>query len=33
MEWMDWYVKELHPLDGPMPPLDISNHYGLDWDF
>jgi len=29
--WMDWYVKELKPLDGPMPPLDISDQYGLDW--
>lgn len=32
MEWLDWYVKDLNPLDGPMPPLDISNRYGLDWD-
>ncbi len=29
--WLDWYVKDLKPLDGPMPPLDISEHYGLDW--
>ena len=29
--WMDWYVKDLKPLDGPMPPLDISDQYGLDW--
>lgn len=33
MEWLDWYVKDLNPLDGPMPPLDISHRYGLDWDF
>ncbi len=32
MEWLDWYVKDLHPLDGPMPRLDISDRYGLDWD-
>ncbi len=32
LAWMDWYVKELKPLDGPMPPLDISDQYGLDWD-
>lgn len=32
MQWMDWYVRDLQPLDGPMPPLDISDHYGLDWD-
>ncbi|MBS2212013.1 S9 family peptidase [Carboxylicivirga mesophila] len=31
--WMDWYVKDLQPLDGPMPPLEISDKYGLDWDF
>lgn len=33
MAWFDWYVKELNPIDGPMPPLDISNSYGLDWRF
>ena len=33
MEWFDWYVKDLHPLDGPMPRLDISDTYGLDWDY
>ncbi len=32
MEWLDWYVRDLHPLDGPMPRLDISDRYGLDWD-
>ncbi len=31
--WMDWYVKELKPFDGPMPPLDISDKYGLDWAY
>lgn len=31
ISWFDWYVKELKPLDGPMPPLDISDKYGLDW--
>jgi len=29
--WLDWYVQDLKPLDGPMPPLDISENYGLDW--
>ncbi len=33
IEWLDWYVKDLHPLDGPMPRLDISDTYGLDWNF
>jgi len=33
IDWMDWYVKDLNPLDGPMPPLDISDKYGLDWDY
>ncbi len=30
LRWYDWYVKDLHPLDGPMPPYDISDRYGLD---
>lgn len=30
LAWYDWYVKDLKPLDGPMPPLDISDQYGLD---
>jgi hypothetical protein len=29
--WLDWYVKDLQPLEGPMPPLDISDRYGLDF--
>ena len=33
MAWFDWYVKDLNPLNGPMPPLDISDEYGLDWDY
>lgn len=33
MEWLDWYVKDLNPLDGPMPRLDISDRYGLDWNY
>jgi len=32
ISWFDWYVRDLKPLDGPMPPLDISDSYGLDWD-
>lgn len=32
IQWMDWYVKDLKPLDGPMPALDISDSYGLDWE-
>jgi dipeptidyl aminopeptidase/acylaminoacyl peptidase len=32
IDWFDWYVKDGKPLDGPMPPLDISDHYGLDWE-
>jgi len=33
MAWLDWYVRDLKKLDGPMPPLDISEQYGLDWEF
>lgn len=29
LDWYDWYVKDLKPLNGPMPPLDISAKYGL----
>ena len=29
--WFDWYIKDMKPLDGPMPPLDVSDSYGLDW--
>lgn len=32
MQWYDWYVKDDNPLDGPMPPLDISKNYGLELD-
>ena len=30
LQWWDWYVRDLKPLDGPMPPVDISDEYGLD---
>jgi hypothetical protein len=30
LEWLDWYVKDGKPIDGPMPPLDISDNYGLE---
>jgi dipeptidyl aminopeptidase/acylaminoacyl peptidase len=30
--WYDWYVKDKKPLDGGMPPLDISDKYGLKLD-
>lgn len=30
LDWFDWCVRDLKPLDGPMPPLDVSGHYGLD---
>ena len=30
LDWYDWYVKDLKPLNGPMPPLDISDKYGLN---
>lgn len=32
IQWYDWYVKDKKPLDGPLPPLDISEHYGLKLD-
>jgi dipeptidyl aminopeptidase/acylaminoacyl peptidase len=30
LHWMNWYVKDAKPIDGPMPPLDISNSYNLE---
>ncbi len=33
INWFDWYVKDGKPLDGPMPSLDISDEYGLDWEY
>jgi dipeptidyl aminopeptidase/acylaminoacyl peptidase len=30
LQWYDWYVKDGKPIDGPMPPYDISDQYGLD---
>lgn len=32
LQWYDWYIKDKRPLDGPMPPLDISESYGLKLD-
>ena len=32
INWLDWYVKDAKPLNGPMPPLDISDQYGLEWE-
>jgi len=32
IQWYDWYVKDKKPLDGPMPPLDISECYGLEFE-
>ena len=29
LDWFDWYVRDAKPLDGPMPPLDIADRYGL----
>ncbi|MDZ7721409.1 MAG: S9 family peptidase [candidate division KSB1 bacterium] len=30
VDWYDWYLKDGKPVDGPMPPLDLSEKYGLD---
>ncbi|MCB0268821.1 MAG: hypothetical protein KDH95_11725, partial [Calditrichaeota bacterium] len=29
LDWYNWYVRDLKPLDGAMPPLDISDKYGI----
>jgi len=28
--WFEWYLGSGKPIDGPMPPLDISDKYDLD---
>ncbi|MBN2070024.1 MAG: S9 family peptidase [Candidatus Krumholzibacteriota bacterium] len=30
LEWYDWYVRDLKPIDGPMPPLFLFDRYGLE---
>jgi len=30
LDWYDWYVKDAKPLDGALPPLDISDRYGVE---
>lgn len=30
LQWYDWYVKDKKPLTGDLPPLDISENYGLN---
>ncbi len=30
LQWYDWYVKDKKPLDGGMPPLDLSKQYGIN---
>ena len=32
LQWYDWYVKEGKPIEGSMPPLDLSGNYGLELD-
>ncbi len=29
IKWYQWYVIDKKPFDGPMPPLDISDAYGI----
>ncbi len=29
LAWYDHYVRDAGPLDGPMPPVDVSDCYGL----
>ena len=32
LDWFDWYLLYNHPVNGPMPPLDIHEQYGLEKD-
>jgi len=29
LDWYDWYVRDMRVLSGPLPPLDISQMYGM----
>lgn len=28
-DWFDWYLLDRKPVEGPMPPLDLSGKFGL----
>lgn len=30
LAWYDHYLRDAQPLEGPMPPLDVSDCYGLE---
>jgi len=30
LRWYDWFVKDAHPFDGGMPPVDLSDLYPMD---
>ncbi len=30
LQWYNWYVKDAQPIDAEMPPVDLSDQYGLD---
>ncbi len=30
LAWFDHYVRDARPLDGPMPPLDLTECYGVE---
>jgi dipeptidyl aminopeptidase/acylaminoacyl peptidase len=30
IQWFDWYLLENKPLDGPLPPIDLSIYYNVD---
>ena len=29
LDWFDWYLMDRNPVDGPMPPRDLSGELGL----
>ena len=32
LDWYDWDIKDIKPIEGPFPQLDLSDYYGLDLD-
>ncbi len=32
LDWFNWYVRDGKPITGPLPALDISDKYGLEFE-
>ena len=32
LDWFDWYVRDAKPLGGELPPLDLGDRYGIEFE-